>query len=61
MDPEPGVWTKYRIVIDGTKARLSVHGAAQPRLTSAMNFVDGFSNKNRFYECATIRPSGCER
>ena len=26
------VWTKYRIVIDGTKARLFVHGAAQPSL-----------------------------
>lgn len=28
MDLEPGVWIKYRIVIDGTKA-LFVHGAAQ--------------------------------
>jgi hypothetical protein len=27
VDLEPGVWTKYRIVIDGTKARLFVHGA----------------------------------
>ncbi len=32
VDLEPGVWTKYRIVIDGTKARLFVHGAAQPCL-----------------------------
>jgi hypothetical protein len=32
VDLEPGVWTKYRIVIDGTKARLYVHGAAQPCL-----------------------------
>ena len=32
MDLEPGVWTKYRIVIDGTKARLFVRGAAQPCL-----------------------------
>ena len=27
--PGPGVWTKYRIVVDGTKARLYVHEAAQ--------------------------------
>lgn len=32
VDLEPAVWTKYRIVIDGTKARLFVHGAAQPCL-----------------------------
>jgi hypothetical protein len=32
VDLEPGAWTKYRIVIDGTKARLYVHGAAQPCL-----------------------------
>jgi hypothetical protein len=32
VDLEPGTWTKYRIVIDGTKARLFVHGAAQPCL-----------------------------
>jgi hypothetical protein len=32
VDLEPGVWTKVRIVIDGTKARLFVHGAAQPCL-----------------------------
>ena len=32
VDLEPGVWTKYRIVVDGTKARLFVHGAAQPCL-----------------------------
>src|SRR5262249_53347584 len=32
VDLEPGAWTKYRIVIDGTKARLFVHGAAQPCL-----------------------------
>ena len=32
VDLEPGVWTKYRIVIDGTKAQLFVHGAAQPCL-----------------------------
>ena len=32
VDLEPGVWTKYRITIDGTKARLFVHGAAQPCL-----------------------------
>ena len=32
VDLEPGVWTRYRIVIDGTKARLFVHDAAQPCL-----------------------------
>ena len=32
VDLETGVWTKYRIVIDGTKARLFVHGASQPCL-----------------------------
>jgi len=31
-DLEPGVWTKYRIVVDGTKARLYVNGAPQPCL-----------------------------
>ena len=32
VDLEPGVWTRYRIVIEGTKARLYVHDAAQPCL-----------------------------
>jgi len=32
VDLEPGVWTKVRIVVDGTKARLFVHDAAQPCL-----------------------------
>ena len=32
VDLEPGVWTKYRITIDGTKARLFVNGSAQPCL-----------------------------
>jgi hypothetical protein len=32
VDLEPGVWTKYRIVVDGTKAQLFVHGAVQPCL-----------------------------
>jgi hypothetical protein len=32
VDLEPGVWTKYRIEVDGTRARLYVHGAAQPCL-----------------------------
>ena len=32
VDLEPGVWTKYRIDIDGRKARLYVHGAEQPCL-----------------------------
>jgi hypothetical protein len=31
-DLEPGVWTRYRITVEGTKARLFVHGAAQPCL-----------------------------
>ncbi|MEP7001281.1 MAG: hypothetical protein ABI969_12430 [bacterium] len=32
VDLEPGVWTRYRIVVDGTTARLYVHGASQPCL-----------------------------
>ena len=32
VDLEPGVWTRYRIAVEGTKARLFVHGAAQPCL-----------------------------
>jgi len=32
VDLEPGVWTKYKIEVDGTKARLYVHGAEQPVL-----------------------------
>jgi len=32
VDLEPGVWTRYRIVVDGMSARLYVHGAAQPCL-----------------------------
>jgi hypothetical protein len=32
VDLQPGVWTKYKIVVDGRKARLYVHGAEQPCL-----------------------------
>jgi hypothetical protein len=32
VDLEPGVWTSLRITVEGTKARLYVHGAAQPAL-----------------------------
>jgi hypothetical protein len=32
VDLEAGVWTKFRIVVDGAKARLFVHDAAQPCL-----------------------------
>jgi hypothetical protein len=32
VDLEPGVWTKYRIVVEGTKAQLFVNGSAQPSL-----------------------------
>jgi hypothetical protein len=32
VDLEPGVWTRYRITVEGTKARLYVHGAAEPCL-----------------------------
>lgn len=32
VDLESGAWTRIRIVIDGLKARLYVHGAAQPTL-----------------------------
>ncbi|HKF46432.1 MAG TPA: hypothetical protein VKB38_03685 [Terracidiphilus sp.] len=32
VDLEPGVWTHFRIVIEGTRARLYVHDATQPCL-----------------------------
>jgi hypothetical protein len=32
VDLEPGVWTRVRIAVEGTKARLYVHGASQPTL-----------------------------
>jgi len=32
VDLEPGVWTRYRIEVEGRKARLYVHGAEQPCL-----------------------------
>ena len=32
VDLEPGAWTRYRVTVDGTKARLYVHGSAQPCL-----------------------------
>ena len=32
VDLEPGAWTRYKIEVDGAKARLYVHGAAQPCL-----------------------------
>ncbi|MCM3873413.1 MAG: hypothetical protein ND895_22250 [Pyrinomonadaceae bacterium] len=32
VDLEPGVWTRYRITVEGTKARLYIHGASQPCL-----------------------------
>jgi hypothetical protein len=32
VDLEPGVWTRYRVTVEGTKARLYVHGASQPCL-----------------------------
>jgi hypothetical protein len=32
VDLQPGVWTRYRIEIDGSKARLFVNGAEQPCL-----------------------------
>ena len=32
VDLEAGAWTKVRIVVSGTEARLFVHGAAQPAL-----------------------------
>jgi hypothetical protein len=32
VDLQPGVWTKYRIEVEGSKARLYVHGAEQPCL-----------------------------
>lgn len=32
VDLEPGVWTRYKIEVEGRKARLYVHGAEQPCL-----------------------------
>ncbi|HKT24988.1 MAG TPA: hypothetical protein VJR04_10300 [Terriglobales bacterium] len=32
VDLQPGVWTKYKIEVDGRKARLYVNGAEQPSL-----------------------------
>ncbi len=32
VDLEPGVWTKFKIEVDGRRARLYVHGADQPSL-----------------------------
>jgi hypothetical protein len=32
VDLEPGVWTRYKIEVEGRKARLYVHGAQQPCL-----------------------------
>lgn len=32
VDLQPGVWTKFKIEVEGRKARLYVHGAAQPCL-----------------------------
>jgi len=32
VDLQPGVWTRYKIEVDGTRARLYVHGAEQPCL-----------------------------
>src|SRR5580765_7816312 len=32
VDLEPGVWTRYRLTVNGTTARLYVHGAEQPCL-----------------------------
>lgn len=32
VDLQPGVWTKYKIEVEGRKARLYVHGAPQPCL-----------------------------
>jgi hypothetical protein len=31
-DLETGAWTRYRLVVDGSKARLYLHGAEQPSL-----------------------------
>lgn len=32
VDLEPGVWTRYKIAVKGTRAELYVHGATQPCL-----------------------------
>ena len=32
VDLEPGIWTRFRLVVDGTSAQLFVHDADQPTL-----------------------------
>jgi len=39
VDLEPGVWTRYRITVEGTKARLYVHGAGQPCLIAVTGSI----------------------
>ena len=42
VDVEPGAWTRVKITVEGTKARLYVHGAAQPCLiVNDMKHGDG--------------------
>jgi hypothetical protein len=54
VDLELGGWTKYRIVIDGTKARLFVHGAAQPCLiVNDIDFGDSDGVVGLFIEPGT--------
>jgi hypothetical protein len=39
VDLEPGVWTRFRITVEGTKARLYVHDASPARLSMISNSV----------------------
>ena len=42
VDLEPGAWTQLKITVEGTKARLYIHGAAQPCLiVNDMKHGDG--------------------
>jgi hypothetical protein len=66
VDLEPGVWTKVRIEVDGTKARLFVHDAAQPTLivndlklgdsTGAVGLWIGPGTEG-YFTGLTVRPS----
>jgi hypothetical protein len=42
VDLEPGVWTRVKVTVEGTKARLYVHGSSQPCLiVNDMKHGDG--------------------
>jgi hypothetical protein len=53
---EPGVWARYRITVDSTKARPYVHGAAQPCLiVNDLQLGDSSGGVARWIGPATVR------